>query len=507
MSSQYVKFFIHLFFFLNYSLANAHDVVTHHYDNLRSGWNRDESFLRPSNVSSKEFGLLNKVDLDDQVDAQPLILNNAKIDNKTFQIVYVVTESNTIYAINADTGQILLKRTLGNPVKKPFGCENSGANLGINSTPIIDSKTNTIYVMAYIKEPSGNVFRLYALDVSTLKDRTPSVIVAGKAKLEDGTEVKFDPAIQRQRAALLLNNNNIYAAFTSYCDQNRARGWLFGWHVDNEKIILPFDEPGLMNRKLANNNMLLSTIWMSGSGIASDQKGDIYFVTGNSDSRAYDEKINLSESVVKIDSSLTKVLNFYTPDNYEELEKADLDFGSGGISLISINNKKNLAIAAGKDGNMHILDQKDLSRLAGAQIGWCNCKISWYVRNKIIHIISSGKKNLESWLFNSELKSDNLFSENYIEINGKGLDNGGGFFTTVSSDNNGMNAIIWAINKDEDRLLLMAFDPESNLNQIFEADAGIWVNDMANPNTVPVVSNGKVYVASYKQLVIFGLKN
>jgi hypothetical protein len=42
---------------------------------------------------------------------------------------------------------------------------------------------------------------------------------------------------------------------------------------------------------------------------------------------------------------------------------------------------------------------------------------------------------------------------------------------------------------------------------LFHATAGSWPNVTGNLNQVPVVANGKVYVATNKQLQIFGLKN
>jgi hypothetical protein len=87
-----------------------------------------------------------------------------------------------------------------------------------------------------------------------------------------------------------------------------------------------------------------------------------------------------------------------------------------------------------------------------------------------------------------------------------------GFFTSVSS-NDISNAIIWAVqrpanNKPGD-VTLFAFDPhvaaEGNNSWLFSAPAGTWPHIAAGPNIVPVVANGRVYVASYKQLAIFGL--
>ncbi len=85
------------------------NVGTYHYDTLRTGWNPNETVLTTSNVNSSTFGVLAQVTLDDQVDAQPLIVNNT---------AYVVTENNTIYAINSSTGAILNSNNLGPPVQQ-----------------------------------------------------------------------------------------------------------------------------------------------------------------------------------------------------------------------------------------------------------------------------------------------------------------------------------------------------------------------------------------------------
>src|SRR5580704_18156884 len=97
--------------------AKPFNVTTYHYDSLRTGWNDDETVLTPANVKSPGFGWLFSVPLDDQVDAQPLLVAGQTIAGKgTHDVVYVATESNTIYAIDAATGTVLLSKSLGDPV-------------------------------------------------------------------------------------------------------------------------------------------------------------------------------------------------------------------------------------------------------------------------------------------------------------------------------------------------------------------------------------------------------
>jgi hypothetical protein len=70
-------------------------ITTYHYNNNRTGWNSTETALTPANVNSSSFGLLFSVPLDDQVDAQPLLIPGVNITAGshpgTHDVVYIVT--------------------------------------------------------------------------------------------------------------------------------------------------------------------------------------------------------------------------------------------------------------------------------------------------------------------------------------------------------------------------------------------------------------------------------
>ena len=60
-------------------------VTTYHYDNYRTGWNSEETALTVAAVGSSSFGVLGKTVLDDQVDAQPLVVPNVTITTGKFK--------------------------------------------------------------------------------------------------------------------------------------------------------------------------------------------------------------------------------------------------------------------------------------------------------------------------------------------------------------------------------------------------------------------------------------
>jgi hypothetical protein len=88
-----------------------------------------------------------------------------------------------------------------------------------------------------------------------------------------------------------------------------------------------------------------------------------------------------------------------------------------------------------------------------------------------------------------------------------------GFFTSISSNGN-QSPIIWALTRPQSPsntgISLYAMNPDAGgttMKLLFHTNAGAWPNFGGNSNQVPVVANGKVYVASNKQLQILGLKS
>ena len=94
------------FFLIGASSAQV-SVLTHHYDNARTGQNTNEAFLTHANVNSSTFGKLFTQDLDGQEAGQPLYVPGVLIPatNTTHNVVYVATQHDSVYAFDADNNQ------------------------------------------------------------------------------------------------------------------------------------------------------------------------------------------------------------------------------------------------------------------------------------------------------------------------------------------------------------------------------------------------------------------
>ena len=502
-------------------------ITTYHYNNKRTGWNHKETVLTPANVRKTTFGRLQKVTLDDQVDAQPLVVPGAVITAGNYQgthdVVYVATENNSIYAIDVHSGTVLLSPNFGTPVSWPLACKNN-PNVGINSTPVIDPSSNTLYVIIYTQDPTGPAYRLHALDLGSLTDKVTPQLVTASHTLTDGSTFNFNATYQRQRPGLLLANGSIYAGFGSFCDRpaNLSRGWLLGWTAGS---LVPFPSNRLNNQQATSpNSFFLSSIWMSGYGLAADDAGNILFVTGNSDpsGSTYDGVTNIQESVVKVSSTLTSVLDLFTPMNQGALDEGDRDFGSGGVLVLpdQPGSTPHLAVAAGKVGTLFLMNEDHLGGyspkknnvLGSYAVGNCWCGESYFVdpSDGLARVVTSGGGTVRVWKV--QTSPTVALTEATIAAGlGGGQLQDPGFFTSVSSNGNA-HPIIWAISRPTTKnggapIRLFAFSPESGnpMNTLFETTAGNWPNTSGNANLVPVVANGLVFVASYQQLQIFGL--
>ncbi|MFL6445589.1 MAG: Ig-like domain-containing protein [Candidatus Sulfotelmatobacter sp.] len=505
------------------SQAWPQSITTYHYDNNRTGWNSNEPNLTPTNVGSSYFGLLRTVPLDDQVDSQPLYMPAMNITSGQFQgthdVVYVATENNTVYAIDAESGVVLLNANFGTPVHQPLGCDNNAPNVGITSTPVIDPVSNTLYVMVYTQQSAGPAYLLHALDLGSLTDKVAPRLVTASQTLTNNSTFNFNAKYQRQRPALLLANSNVYAAFGSFCDYSPSlsRGWLLGWQAGT---LAPLAANHVFNTQATSpKNYFLSSIWMSGFGPSSDDLGNILVVTGNSDpsGTTYDGTTNIQESVVKVSPDLSTVLDVFTPSNWGSLDQTDGDFGAGGVLVLpdQAGSYPHLAVAAGKAATMFFMNEDNLggyssttNNVLGAYpVGACWCGPSYFVDpvDSLPRVVSSGGRLVKVWRLKSSPSPSLSLAASSVSIGG-GQDLG--FFTSVSS-NGSSNPIIWALSRPTTTdlsIYLYAFNPDSGttMKTLFKGAAGTWPNLTGNANLVPVVAKGQVLVASHNQLEIFG---
>lgn len=332
--------------FLLLSSAGAQvNVVMQHNDRERTGANLEEITLIPADVNKEQFGMLFKRSVDDQLYTQPLVLTKVHIGGGWHDVVYVTTVNNSVYALDANdpaAKEPFWHVNFGTPASLrdyDFGCLDMNGNMGIVGTPVIDPAAGVLYVVALTKVAGHFEQRLHALDTSTGADM-PNSPIAIEAP-------DFNPLLQNQRPALMLDHGNVYIGYSSHCDKEPYHGFLLSYDATT------LEQVGVLNTSPGGEG---ASIWQSGQAPAIDDKGDIYFSTGNG---SWNGTSQFSESFLKVTPAM-KLLDWFTPTNHVELDKSDNDVDSSGATLIP---KTHLVVGGGKQGVLYVLDRDRFGHL------------------------------------------------------------------------------------------------------------------------------------------------
>ena len=503
------------------------NVTTYHNDNSRTGQNLTETVLTTANVSTSTFGRLFSIPVDGFVYAQPLYLSNVNVSNLgVHNVVYVATENDSVYAFDADS----IAGTNASPLwhvsfltsgattlsTSDVSCTDITPQIGITGTPVIDSTSGTLYVVARTKENGTFVQRLHALDVTSGAEKFggPLVIqatVPGSGPGSANGMVSFDAQSQNQRAALLLQNGMVYIAWGSLCDVSPYRGWVMAYGAQSLAQIAAY---------ISTTTTVGGGIWEAGSGLAADEFFDVYFATGNGTFDANSGGTDYGNSIVKLSlpaSGGFPVADYFTPYNQSAFGPSDL--GSGGVLLLPDQSAgsahPHLAVQAGKLGEVYLLDRDNM--------GHFNASGNSQIVQDIPGALPSGEWNMPAWWNNTLYfggKSDSIrayafnpatetFTTTPSSISAKVFGYPG---TTPSLSANGTGgAILWALNNttyaSSAPAALFAYDATNLTKQLYSTGQN-GARDNPGPAvkfTVPTVANGKVYVGTQTLLSVFGL--
>ncbi len=310
-----------------------------------------ETILTPANVNAASFGQLFASPVDGQVYAQPLYLQSLTIAGKTHNVVFVVTENDSVFAFDADAGgSPLWNVTLtdaahgaaagATAVPTMSDCSLGGPTYGITGTPVIDITTNTMYVVSMTQENGYPVSRLHALDVTSGAEKfggptTITATVSGSGSGSSGGTLAFDPEWENQRPGLLLVNGTVYIGWGSFCDLGPWHGWIMGYSASTLQQLAVF---------VGSPNGSGAGIWLSGAGLSADTDGTsgagrMFVATGNGDFTATvpytTGNVDYGDSIVNLNlSSGFQVADDFTPYNQATLDADNSDLGAGGVLVL-----------------------------------------------------------------------------------------------------------------------------------------------------------------------------
>jgi hypothetical protein len=511
-------------------------VTTYHNDNARTGQNTQETVLTPANVNVNQFGKVFTVGVDSSVYAQPLYVPAVPISNGfvngTFNVLYVATEHDSVYAIDADSGALYWQvnllpvggRTVVGDPDIGAGCDDTLPEIGITGTPVIDPVAGLLYVVSKAMVAGAAVQSLHALDLSTGAERlggpvTIQASVAGSGYDAIAGVVTFKPLFENQRAGLLLENGHVIIAWTSHCDVDPWHGW-----------VMSYDAGTLAREAVFNTtpNGQEGGSWMSGSGVAADATGNLYLATGNG---TWDGVADFSESIVKLAPPASggfAVLDYFTPSDQAFLTTGDTDLGSGGPVLLpdlSPSGRQLLALM-GKLGTIYVVDRSNLGEYCPAVSTTCGAGDTQIVQ-EIVGASYGVWGSPAYWNGNLYWGAVNDYLKAFSFDTGSGQISSSATTTSPQifgypgptpsvSANGSSGGIVWALDATAygstcsggaNCQVLYAYDATNLGTMLYNSSQASGNRDVpggAIKFAVPTVANGKVYVGSQGSIAAFG---
>ena len=486
------------------------NVLNVNYDNHQTGANLQETSLTPQ-INWNNFGKAGVFPVDGQVYAQPLYVTGVAIGGATYNVVYVATMNNSIFAFNADAPQSptpLWEVNLGTAV--PAGIFNFTdilPEIGILGTPAIDAVHQVLYVVADTlpSAASNPVFQLHALSLVDGHEMYGGPVqiaasVPGTGAGSSNGTIAFNAYWQLQRPGLMLANGVLYIAFGSHADAGNYQGWMLAYN------------PSTLQEKAVYNsapNGRQAAFWHSGRAPAIDGPGDVFAATGNGD---WDGVSNFGESVLHLSGVNLALLDWYTPEDWSNLNDQDWDVGSAGLILIPGTN---YLLSGGKSGLLYLVNYDSMGHLGanttstvqGVQVN------TWGIFDMVLWNNPSSGPVVYEYDPAGALKAFQIVSN---QINSTILsqytpENASIYAGLALSANAGENGIIWLVtgnqDADGDPATLYALDA-TNLARVLWNSGLNASRDQPGSFTKfapPTVANGRVYVPTLSnEVAVYG---
>ena len=294
---------------------------TYHHDNARTGYLANEP-------DPKQLLPAWTAKLDNAVYGEPLVIGDR---------VIVATEGDSLYSLDARTGQVQWHTTIGQPVPlSTLNCSGTIDIIGITGTPVYDPASGLVFAVA---EVTGPAHLLVGVDVNTgeLRVRRPVDVPAMNP-----------PRIYLQRPALALSDGMVYIAFGGLADDCRQyHGTIVASRTDGQGPLLSYQVP----------TEVQGGIW-GPSGPAIDDAGQVYVATG--DDESISGEWDLSNAVLRLSPRL-QLEDSFAPTDWRLQDTGNQDLGSMGPSLLP----GGLVFIAGKSGDGYLLHANALGGIGG----------------------------------------------------------------------------------------------------------------------------------------------
>jgi outer membrane protein assembly factor BamB len=303
--------------------------TTYRHDAARSGIDPDSTTpVTPSQAWQTPA-------LDGEVFGEPLVYG---------AYVYVATEHDTIYKLNAATGAEVWSKHLATPEPATMApCGDISPSIGVTGTPVIDPTTGRIYAVGAVLASGAVHHELFALDLGS------GAPVAGYPITVDPPFPAGGAAVnQLQRPGLALSDGRV---LIGYGGNSGDCSTYWGWIVS-----APTNGTSALHSFQVNPDSHKGAIWAGGNAPTVDAAGNVFVATGNGEGTASPD---YGDSVVKLDAQAAP-LDWWTPPNWQSLDAIDADLGSSMPTLLP----GGFVFQSGKDGSGYVVNGAALGHVS-----------------------------------------------------------------------------------------------------------------------------------------------
>ena len=325
----------------------------------RSGWNRGETALSKQSVGRLALKWKSQIDKEVSIEIEsgnsmlttPLVAQGIRTPRGPRTVVYTLSASNTIAALDAATGAAIWQRAVDKTVE-PLSAANWICTNMSTATPVIDKAKNIIYMLS----ADG---RLHGLDLAT-----------GEARLVPPPQ--FVTPYSRNWS-LNLVDGVLYTTVGRGCGNGPVpgapapppgtirgggaggRGGTAPPPVAAHMIAMDLNDPAHAITRFFTSTARPNGAW-SRAGLAWSQDS---LLVQTADGVWNPSEGLWGQTLLRLAPKTLKLVDYFTPSNLEELNANDLDYGSGGTLGFTFRNRE-LVVSAGKDGTVYLLDAKAL---------------------------------------------------------------------------------------------------------------------------------------------------
>jgi outer membrane protein assembly factor BamB len=321
------------------NIGPARDWTTWGYDQERTGWNKGESSLTRNNVSGLKLLWSTQTSTPPtgivlSTLTAPLVAEGVSTAQGPRNLVFLLGADDTVFALDADTGKVFWQKSFANPDKPMWPatwlCSNT-----VNGTPVIDKQNRILFLIT----SDG---KLRALDLSDGADRMKPVSMV-------------EPFARAW--SLNLIDNVVYTTSGRGCGQLPAVKGAKSPVVPGS--VSAMDVSDLADPKLTRfytSGTKYAGPWGRG-GVTKGPDGTVITQTADG---LYDPAAgDFGETVLKLAPKAKRLLDSFTPSNWQYLNAQDLDLGSASADVFTFQNRTLIAVA-GKEGFLYLLDAADL---------------------------------------------------------------------------------------------------------------------------------------------------